>query len=70
MRHYVSPHCNESDMKGLLKMTATRGYLGMLRSIQCQHGPWKNCTLDWAGQFEGKERTLLLFWKFQPMERF
>jgi Plant transposon protein len=43
-------------MKRILVINEARGFPGCLGSIDCQHWPWKNCPVAWAGQFKGKER--------------
>jgi hypothetical protein len=44
---------NNNDIDHLLKMGETRGFPGMLGSIDCMHWvwEWKNCPVAWKGQF-------------------
>jgi hypothetical protein len=44
-------------MKAILAETASRGFPGCLRSLDCMHWGWKNCPKALAGQFKGKEKT-------------
>lgn len=47
---------NECNEKRFLKINDTRGFPGMVGSIECQYWTAKNCPLDWEGQFKGKEK--------------
>ena len=47
---------NEQDMERLLKEGESRGFPGMLGSIDCMHWVWKNCPKAWHGQYTGKEK--------------
>ena len=51
-----------ADINFLLQQNASRGFPGMLGSIDCMHWVWKNCPTGWAGQHVGhhKEPTLVL----------
>jgi Plant transposon protein len=46
---------NEDDMRWILAGNESRGFLGGLGSIDCQHWEWKNCPVALAGHFKGKE---------------
>jgi hypothetical protein len=53
---------NNNDNVRLLAVNKNRGFLGMLRSIDCMHWKWKNCPTMWKGQYTGhsREPTLIL----------
>ncbi|XP_055586729.1 uncharacterized protein LOC129739346 [Uranotaenia lowii] len=53
---------NSADMKRLLETGASRGFPGMLGSLDCCHWEWKNCPTGWAGQYQGKSKkpTIIL----------
>ncbi|XP_071727707.1 uncharacterized protein [Rutidosis leptorrhynchoides] len=43
---------NAHDVQRLIsKHDEIHGFLGMLGSIDCMHWGWKNCPVDWKGQF-------------------
>ncbi|XP_058725973.1 uncharacterized protein LOC131597284 [Vicia villosa] len=42
---------NNNDVEHLLQMGESRGFPGMLGSIDCMHWEWKNCPVAWKGQF-------------------
>ncbi|CAI8597001.1 unnamed protein product [Vicia faba] len=42
---------NNTDVEHLLQMGESRGFPGMLGSIDCMHWEWKNCPVAWKGQF-------------------
>ena len=50
------------DIERLLAVGESRGFPGMLGSLDCMHWTWKNCPSAWAGQYTGKEKepTLVL----------
>ncbi|XP_047948871.1 uncharacterized protein LOC125194669 [Salvia hispanica] len=53
------------DFKSLLRMHETvHGFPGMLGSIDCLHRQWKNCLMEWRGQFtsgyKGSHPTMIL----------
>ncbi|EEC82097.1 hypothetical protein OsI_26104 [Oryza sativa Indica Group] len=53
---------NEQDTARLLTIGASRGFPGMLGSIDCMHWSWKNCPTAWHGMYRGykKEPTIIL----------
>ena len=53
---------NEQDTARLLAIGESRGFPGMLGSIDCMHWTWKNCPVAWKGVFRGhkKESTVIL----------
>ncbi|XP_051113745.1 uncharacterized protein LOC127239577 [Andrographis paniculata] len=54
---------NSTDVQRLLFVAETRGFPGMLGSIDCMHWEWKNYPAAWKGQFErgdhGKPTVIL-----------
>lgn len=40
-----------SDVERLLQVNESRGFSGMLGSIDCMHWRWEKCPLAWRGQF-------------------
>jgi len=50
------------DVARLLQEGESRGFPGMLGSIDCMHWEWKNCPTSWKGQFtgRGKHPTMIL----------
>jgi hypothetical protein len=53
---------NAQDTERILTKNATRGFPGLLGSIDCMHWRWKNCPATWHGQFTGhvKDPTIIL----------
>ncbi|GLT72463.1 hypothetical protein SLA2020_443970 [Shorea laevis] len=53
---------NSDDIARLLEVNESRGFPGMLGSIDCMHWKWKNCPQAWAGMFSGHihEPTIIL----------
>ncbi|XP_074277034.1 uncharacterized protein LOC141600689 [Silene latifolia] len=45
------------DTQRLLQIGASRGFPGMLGSIDCMHWKWKNCPNAWKGQFQGRNSS-------------
>ena len=39
------------DVERILQVNESRGFPGMLGSIDCMHWRWENCPLAWRGQF-------------------
>jgi hypothetical protein len=39
------------DMERLLQVAESRGFPGMLGSIDCMHWRWENCPVAWKGQY-------------------
>ncbi|XP_026410888.1 protein ALP1-like [Papaver somniferum] len=42
---------NQDDINRILAENETRGFSGMLGSVDCMHWPWKNCPSSWAGYY-------------------
>src|ERR1044072_5934749 len=42
---------NTEDITRLQQIGETRGFPGMLGSIDCMHWEWKNCPVAWKGQY-------------------
>jgi hypothetical protein len=53
---------NSNDVARLLEVGETRGFPGMLSSIDCMHWTWRNCPVAWKGMFTGHchEPTMIL----------
>lgn len=53
---------NNNDIAKLLAKGESRGFPGMLGSIDCMHWKWKNCLTTWQGQYSGHyhEPTVIL----------
>ncbi|XP_044957328.1 uncharacterized protein LOC123408239 [Hordeum vulgare subsp. vulgare] len=48
--HYLRrPTCE--DVERLLQVGESRGFPGMLGSLDCMHWQWENCPVAWKGQF-------------------
>jgi hypothetical protein len=45
---------NEDDIARIMHNRESRGYPGMLGSIDCMHWEWRNCPTMWRGQFCGR----------------
>ena len=50
------------DIARLLADSKSRGFPGMLGSIDCMHWKWKNCPTTWKGMYSGhkRETTIIL----------
>ena len=46
---------NEADLKLILAHSDSRGFPGMLGSIDCMHWAWEKCPTAHKGQYQGKE---------------
>jgi len=53
---------NPEDIARLLAIGESRGFPGMLGSINCMHWKWKNCPNAWRGMYSGhiREPTIIL----------
>ncbi|XP_062154342.1 uncharacterized protein LOC133862526 [Alnus glutinosa] len=53
---------NNNDVARLLEVSETRGFPGMLDSIDCMHWTWRNCPVAWKCVFIGHchEPTMIL----------
>ncbi|XP_062079841.1 uncharacterized protein LOC133784562 [Humulus lupulus] len=51
-RYLRSP--NADDVARLLNIGESRGFPGMLGSLDCMHWKWKNCPTAWGGQYAGR----------------
>ncbi|KAF7152257.1 hypothetical protein RHSIM_Rhsim01G0115100 [Rhododendron simsii] len=53
---------NNNDIARLLAIGESRGFPGMLGSIDCMHWTWKNCPTAWKGMYTGHahEPTIIL----------
>ncbi|KAL6847238.1 hypothetical protein ACP4OV_023091 [Aristida adscensionis] len=47
---YLRRHTRE-DLERILEVNESRGFPGMLGSIDCMHWHWDKCPLSWRGQF-------------------
>lgn len=45
-----------NDLIRIECFNASRGFPGMIGSLDCTHWTWKNCPVAWSGQFSGKEK--------------
>ena len=46
---------NEADLELILAHSSSRGFPGMLGSIDCMHWAWDKCPTAYKGQYQGKE---------------
>ena len=44
---------NQLDIESLLQVAETRGFPGMIGSIDCMHWEWENCPVGWFGEHRG-----------------
>ncbi|XP_066333163.1 uncharacterized protein [Miscanthus floridulus] len=53
---------NEADTARLLTLGEKNGFLGMLWSIDCMYWAWKNCPVEFQGQYKGhvEKPTIIL----------
>ena len=53
---------NNNDIARLLSIGESRGFPGMLGSVDCMHWKWKNCPTAWHGMYSGHfhEPTIIL----------
>ncbi|XP_062080970.1 uncharacterized protein LOC133785770 [Humulus lupulus] len=51
-RYLRSP--NDDDVARLLHIGESRGFPGMLGSLDCMHWKWENCPTTWGGQYAGR----------------
>ena len=53
---------NEADITRLREMHESKGWPGMLGSLDCMHWEWKNCPKAFHGAYNGKEKksTIIL----------
>ena len=51
------------ELEKIIQQNESRGFPGMIGSIDCMHWPWKNCPKAWAGMFtrgdKGKPTMIL-----------
>eukprot|EP00267_Zea_mays_P032650 XP_008666214.1 uncharacterized protein LOC103644836 [Zea mays] len=45
---------NAEDIARLLQVGESRGFPGMLGSVDCMHWEWRNCPSSWKGMFTGR----------------
>ncbi|XP_024172023.1 uncharacterized protein LOC112178036 [Rosa chinensis] len=50
----------QEDIDWLLRKGVSRGFPGMLGSLDCMHWEWKNCPSGWQGQFVGHYHCLTI----------
>ncbi|XP_040364528.1 uncharacterized protein LOC112171617 [Rosa chinensis] len=50
------------DLRRLIVKGESRGFPGMIGSIDCMHWQWKNCPTGWAGEYSGRKQipTIIL----------
>ena len=51
---------NQYDIRRLLKEGESRGFPGMLGSIDCMHWKWKTCPVAWKGMYVGHVREPII----------
>ncbi|XP_066385521.1 uncharacterized protein [Miscanthus floridulus] len=54
-QEYLRPPTSD-ELEKILQENETRGFPGMLGSIDCMHWAWKNCPKGWAGMFTNGDK--------------
>ncbi|KAK1697966.1 hypothetical protein QYE76_014663 [Lolium multiflorum] len=59
---YYCREPNVEDTRRLLSINESRGFPGMIGSIDCMHWEWKNCPFGWQDMYSGHDegRTVIL----------
>lgn len=64
---YLRPP-NEQELQHILAMNSTRGFPGMLGSIDCMHWEWRNCPTSWHGMYRGHEGKFTIMLEVVAMQ--